>query len=82
MQEIFATKSMLRVLNFLKYMWKFKDEKITATIKWNIMSIVPKGGDCKINLTEKSWLLKHFNDEHLLNKKSEFISKCRYKNEL
>ena len=35
----------------------------------------PKGGVCKLCLTEKSWLLKHFNDEHLLNKKSEFISK-------
>ena len=30
-----------------KYMWKLKDEKITASIKWNIMSIIygtPKGG--------------------------------------
>ena len=33
--------------------------------------------------TEKFWVLKHFNDEHLLNKKSEFIiSKCRHENKL
>ena len=64
-----------------KYIWKLKDEKITATIKWNIMPIVhgtPKGGVCKLSLTEKFWLLKHFYDEHLLNKKSEFISKCKH----
>ena len=67
------------------YMWKLKEEKITANIKWNIMSIVhgtPKGGVCKLCLTEKLWLLKHFNYKYLLNKKSEFISKCRHKNKL
>ena len=59
--------------------------KITANVKWSIMSIVhgtPKGGVCKLCLTEKSWLLKHFNDEHLLNKKSEFISKWRHEKKL
>ena len=49
------------------------------------MSIVhgtTKGAVCKLCLTEKFWLLKHFNDMYLLNKKSEFIRKCRHKNEL
>ena len=49
------------------------------------MSIVhgtPKGGVCKLCLTEKFWLLKHVNDEHLLNKKLEFIIKCRHENKL
>ena len=41
-----------------------------------------KGSVYKLCLTEKFWLLKHFNDEHLLNKKSEFISKCRHENKL
>ena len=66
-------------------MWKLKDEKITANIKWNIMSTVhgtPKGGVSKLCLTEKLWLLKHFNYKHLLNKKSEFISKCRHEKKL
>ena len=66
-------------------MWKLKDEKITANIKWNIMSIVhgtPKGGVCKLCLTEKFWLLKHFNHKQLLNKKWEFISKRRHENNL
>ena len=49
------------------------------------MSVVncrPRGGVCRLCLTEKSWLLKHFNDVNLLNKKSEFISKCRHENKL
>ena len=49
------------------------------------MSIVhgtPKGGICKLCLTEKFWHVKHFNDKHLLNKKLEFTSKCRQKNKL
>ena len=49
------------------------------------MSVVncrPRGGVCRLCLTEKLWLLKHFNDVNLLNKKSEFISKCRYENKL
>ena len=37
---------------------------------------------CKICLTEKLWPLKHFNDEYILNKKLEFISKCRHENKL
>ena len=46
------------------------------------MSIVdgtPKGDIFKFCLTKKFWLLKHFNNEHLLNKKSEFSSKCWHK---
>ena len=68
-----------------KYMWKLKDEETTANIKWNIMSIVqgnPKGGVCNFYLAEKFYLLKNFDDEHLLNKKSMFISKCRHENKL
>ena len=37
---------------------------------------------CKLCLTEIFWILKHFNNKHLLNKKSQFISKCRHKNKL
>ena len=41
------------------------------------MSIVhgtPKGGICKLCLTEKFWFLKHFNYKNLLKMKSEFIN--------
>ena len=68
----FCHKKYVNSTELSKYMWKLKDEKTTPSIKWNIMSIVhgiPKGCVCKLCLTEKFWLLKHFNDEHLLNKK-------------
>ena len=80
----FRHKMYVNSIELSKYMWKLKEEKITASIKRNIMSIVhrtPKGDVCKLLLTEKVWLLKHFNNEHLLNKKSEFISKCRHENQ-
>ena len=43
---------------------------------------IPKDGVCKRCLIEKFWLLKHFNDGHLLNKKLEFFSKCKHENKL
>ena len=49
------------------------------------MSVVncrPRAGVCRLCLTENVWLLKHVNDVNLLNKKSEFISKCRHENKL
>ena len=81
----FRHKKYVNSTELSKDMWKLKEEKITANIKLNIMSYVhgtPKGGVCKLCLTEKFWLLKHFNDKHLLNKKSEFITKCRNGNKL
>ena len=81
----FRHKKYVNSTELSKYMWKLKDEKIRTNIKWNIMSIVngtPKGGVCKLCSTEKFWLLKHCNDKNLLNKKSEFISKCRHENKL
>ena len=59
--------------------------KFLESITWNIMFVVncrPRGGVCRSCLTKKLWLLKHFSDVNLLNKKSEFISKCRHKNKL
>ena len=41
-----------------------------------------RGGVCRLCLTENLWLLKYVNDVNLLNKKSEFISKCRHENKL
>ena len=48
----------------------------------SVINCRPKGGVCRLGLTEKLWLLKHFNNVNLLNKKSEFISKCRHENKL
>ena len=67
------------------HVWKLKGEGETPSITWNIMSVVncrPRGGVCRLCLTAKLWILKHFNDVNLLNKKLEFISKCSPKNKL
>ena len=74
----FPLKSYANSTELSKYIWKWKDKKIMLYIKRNIMPIVhgfPKDGVCKLYLTEKFLLSKHFNDRHLLNKKSEFLSK-------
>ena len=34
----------------------------------------------KLYLTEKLWIINFVNDENMLNKKSELISKCRHIN--
>ena len=48
----------------------------------SIVHGIPKGAICKLHLTQKFWLLKHFNYKHLLNKKSKFITKSRHVNKL
>ena len=48
----------------------------------SVVSCRPRGGVCGLCLTEKLWFLKHFSDVNLLNKKSEFIIKCRHENKL
>ena len=48
----FHHKKYVNSTELSKCMWKLKDEKITATIKWNIMPIVhgtPKGSVCKFS---------------------------------
>ena len=52
----FCHKKCANSTGLFKYMWKLKDEKITLSIKWNIMSIAhetPKGGVFQVYLTEK-----------------------------
>ena len=61
----FRHKKYVNNTKLSKCMWKLKDErrKKTPSIKWNITSTVhgtPKGGVCKVCLTEKFWLLKDF----------------------
>ena len=47
-----------------------------------VVNFHPRGGVCTLCLTERLWVLKHFNDVNLLNKKSEFISKRKHENKL
>ena len=68
-----------------KYIWSLQERGIQFTIHWKILSHVKgmtKRRCCSLCLTEKLWLLYYFDDMHLLNKKSEFISKCRHETKL
>ena len=59
-----------------KYICKLKDEGKAPSITWNILSTLncrSTKGVCRLYVTENLWLLKHFNDVNLLNKKSESI---------
>ena len=64
-----------------KYIWSLQESGIEFTIHWKILSHVngmTKRGCFSLCLTEKLWLLHCFDHIHLLNKKSEFSSKCRH----
>ena len=81
----FRHKEYVNSTGLSKYIWILNDESETPSVTWSIMSVVncrPRRGVCRLCLTETLWLLKHFNDVNLLNKKSKFISKCRYENKL
>ena len=67
------------------YIWKLKDEfSITPTLSWSIVKKVPSYSNitkkCNLCLYEKFAILTHQNQEELLNKRSEIISKCRHEN--
>ena len=64
-----------------KYVWPLKDHNILLIIKWEILSKVygdTKQNMCKLRLTETLWIFNYINDDNLLNKKSEFMNKCRH----
>ena len=66
-----------------KYIWQLKDESKSYNISWSIfMYATPyKCGTrrCDLCLTEK-YVIARADQEHLLNKRTEIISKCRHRN--
>jgi predicted GIY-YIG superfamily endonuclease len=66
-----------------KYVWKLKDDNKTHVIKWSIIKKVnskPSNRFCKLCLMEKLLIIKSLDNEEMLNKRSELVSKCRHKN--
>lgn len=66
-----------------KYVWELKDKNITPKITWGILKRIngiPKVNFCKLCLSEKHFIIKSLDNANLLNKKSEFIAKCRHQN--
>ena len=68
-----------------KYVWSLKNENKILTIKWKILKVIyskTTSEFCKLCLMEKLYILNALGDERCLNKKSEFINKCRHQNKL
>jgi hypothetical protein len=66
-----------------KFIWNLKDNKIKHSIKWSIAAHASpyRCGTrrCDLCLSEKLVIIKA-QRKNLLNKRSEFISKCRHRN--
>ena len=68
-----------------KYIWSLQESGIEFIVHWKILSHLKgmtKRDYCSLCLTAKLWLLHYFDDMRLLNKKSEFISKCQHETKL
>ena len=68
-----------------KYVWDIKEKyKETPVLKWSIVKTVPGYSNiskkCLLCLQEKLEILDFPEQGHLLNKRSELISKCRHIN--
>ena len=76
-------RSHLAASDLSKYYWKLVDNGAVPTIKFSIAKRV-KGNtfinNCNSCLTEKPFIIRNLDDVNMLNKRSEFISKCRHIN--
>ena len=81
--KIQRTHSKYVMYYYSKYYWKLVDKGAVPTIKSSIAKRV-KGNtfinNCNLCLSEKAFIIRNLDDENMLNKRSEFISKCRHIN--
>ena len=79
----FRHRSHLTASDLSKYYWRLVDEGAVPTIKFSTATRV-KGNtfinNCNLCLSEKAFIIRNLDDENMLNKRSEFISKCRHIN--
>ena len=79
----FRDRSHLTASDLSEYYWKLVDKGAVPTIKFSIAKHV-KGStfinNCHLCLSEKAFIIRNLNDENMLNKRSEFISKCPHIN--
>ena len=65
----FRNKRYEKSTELSKYIWSLQESGIEFTIHWKILSHVKgmtKRGHCSLCLTEKLWLLRYFDDMHLI----------------
>ena len=64
---------------FSKYIWQLKDESKSWSIFMYATPYKCGARRCDLCLTEK-YVIARADQEHLLNKRTEIISKCRHRN--
>ena len=84
-KTFFRYRSHLTVSDLSKYYWKLVDNAYIAvpTIKFWIAKHVKRNtfiDNCNLCLSEKVFIIRNLDDVNMLNKTSEFISKCRHIN--
>ena len=68
-----------------KYIWNLKYQDITPIVKWGIVKKVNRKVSLnywKLYLTETVFIIKFLHDCSILNKGSEYVSKCRHQDKL
>ena len=81
----FRHKKYMKETELAKYIWDLQDRNITPKLEWSIVKKVKSKttcNSCPLCLTEKLMILNHLTDPNMLNKRSEFISKCRHQRKL
>ena len=69
--------SFRRISDLSKYYWKLVGSSPVPTIKFSIAeSVNPFIDNCNLCLSEKAFIIRNLDDASMLNKRSEFISKC------
>ena len=77
------TSSFRHVMELSYYIWELKKDKIVPSIKWKILPIVcgkPTSNYFRLCLTKKFLIINSVGDNRVLNKRSEFVKKCRLQN--
>ena len=81
----FTNKTQMNKTTLAKYVWELElKQNITPTLKWYIGKSVPSysniANSCILYLHKKFEILTYPNQDELLNKRSELVSKCRHVN--
>ena len=81
----FRNNSQKNSTELSKYIWSLINENETPIINWKILKTIYNKVTtdfCILCFMEKLYILNALGDQRCLNKKSEFISKCRHRNKL
>ena len=66
-----------------KYIWELKDTNVNYSVNWSILKGI-KGKlnsiSCTLCLMEKLFIISYLDNKNLLNRRNEFVSKCRHMN--